>query len=106
MGKQEKLPLEGVAPELRNGLVHHAAGRPFDAGQCYQGPLQHDATNAEALLLLGILARQTRQADAAIRLTTLAAGLRPDRARFRLQVALSYLAAGDGKAARQQCQTA
>ena len=102
MDRQQNPP--DLAPDLRRGLAHHAAGRLLMAAQSYQHAYRQDPASAESLLLLGIVARQSGQTEAAIRLTTLAAERRPERVRFRLQVALAYLAAGDKEAARVWCQ--
>jgi hypothetical protein len=44
--------------ELAEGLRHHGAGRLAEAAQCYRQAINMDSANADAFLLMGILARQ------------------------------------------------
>ena len=93
-----------LSPAIRDGLRHHAAGRLLEASRCYQQALQHDSADAEALVLLGVLARQSGKHEAAIRLTALAVELRPENAGFRLSLAEAHLAAGEIEAAESRCR--
>lgn len=102
----EQDPERRLQPELQRGLAHQAAGRILDAAQCYQRAHHQDPEDTDALLLLGILARQAKQHEAAIRLTALAVTRRPGDAVFHLNLALAYFSAGDLNAAEQCCRRA
>lgn len=54
-----------IEDDLRQGLVHHRAGRAAEAKDCYRKVLAADPDNAEALHLLGVLALQAGNWDAA-----------------------------------------
>jgi tetratricopeptide (TPR) repeat protein len=95
MAEIADLPEAAFAPLLREGLRHHAGGRLTEAAVCYQGAHDKNPEDPDALLLLGIVARQNRQFPAAVRLTTLAAGLRPQAAHIHLNLALAYLGGRD-----------
>ncbi len=98
-------PLPGpcLSPFVRQGLEHHRAGRVQEAAKCYQRAQAENPGDADALALLGILARQSRRWEDAIRLTTLALERRPDHAGFRLSLAQAYLLAGDTDSADACC---
>ncbi len=51
-------PAAGYDPELSAGARHHEAGRFREAEQLYRRVLHRDPNNAEALNLLGVLARR------------------------------------------------
>jgi tetratricopeptide (TPR) repeat protein len=93
-----------LASAVRNGLRHHAAGRLLEASRCYQRALQEDSADADALVLLGLLARQTGKYEAAIRLTALAVEMRPGNAGFLVSLAQAHLAAGDFEGAESCCR--
>ncbi len=57
-----------VPPTLREGIDHHRAGRLSEAAAIYRRILSADPRHAEAMHLLGVVAHQTGQHDAAIRL--------------------------------------
>jgi tetratricopeptide (TPR) repeat protein len=84
---------------LREGLKLHGAGRLAEAAERYQQAHLADADDPEALLMLGILARQSNQPTAAIELTMQAVHLRPRRAHYHLNLGLAYFANGDYEAA-------
>jgi tetratricopeptide (TPR) repeat protein len=106
MPEIEELSAPHLASTLREGLVHQAAGRLAEAAECYRRAYLDDPADAEALLLLGILARQTKQFFAAVRLTALAAERRPDAAHIHLNLALARLAAGEVHLAASSCRHA
>jgi tetratricopeptide (TPR) repeat protein len=58
----------GVAGLLGAGLIHHEAGRLAEAEACYRRVLAVQPDQADALHLLGVLARQLRRADVAVEL--------------------------------------
>lgn len=103
-GQAERV--ERPAASVREGLVHQGAGRLLQAAQCYQRALQENARDADALLLLGVLARQTGRPDTAVRLTALALELRPGAAGFHLALAQAFLAARDYGQAEACCRRA
>ncbi len=53
---------------LRMAAEHHRAGRRADAASLYREVLQLDARNADALFLLGVLAREEGRLEEAQRL--------------------------------------
>ncbi|MGH7178706.1 MAG: tetratricopeptide repeat protein [Tepidisphaeraceae bacterium] len=65
---------------LDSALAHHRAGRFVEAETVYRAILDQDPDQPETLNLLGALALQVRQFDAAIELTRKAASLRPELA--------------------------
>jgi protein O-GlcNAc transferase len=91
---------------LAEGLLHHAARRLPEAAECYRCAYLENPADADALLLLGIVARQTKQFAAAIQRTTLAAQRRPQAAHIHLNLALAYLAAGETHLAAASCRHA
>lgn len=101
-GKQE---MEGsLSAAVRGGLACHAAGRLLRAAQFYQQALRDDPRDADALVLLGLVARQSRRYEEAIRLTEAAVELRPGHTGFRLSLAQACLAAGKTSAAENWCR--
>jgi tetratricopeptide (TPR) repeat protein len=90
---------------LREGLRLHGAGHLAEAARCYQQAHLDDTGDPEALLMLGILARQTNQPAAAVELAAQAVHLRPHRAHYHLNLGLAYFAAGDYGAA-EACYSA
>lgn len=88
---------------VRQGLEHHRAGRLLEAAQCYQRAHGENPADADALALLGVLARQSGRVEDAIRLTILALEHRPRHAGFRLSLAQAYLLARDTDAAEDCC---
>jgi len=106
MGKPDPNGTERLSTGVLAGLTHHRAGRLVEAAQAYQQALRESGTDADALLLLGLLARLTGRRQAAIRLTALAVELRPKSAGFHLSLAQAYLADGNGVAAAESCRKA
>ncbi|MGC2621106.1 MAG: tetratricopeptide repeat protein, partial [Acidobacteriaceae bacterium] len=98
--------LKQLSPEVRAGLAHHRAGRLLEAAQEYQRALCEDGPDADALLLLGMLARIKGNHEASVRLTVEAVRLRPLSASFHLSLGQAHLANGNGKAAISACRRA
>jgi protein O-GlcNAc transferase len=65
---------------LQQGLRHHQAGRFPDAEAAYRQILARDPNDAEALHLLGMLAKQAGQFETAIQLLRQAIRLKPSHA--------------------------
>jgi protein O-GlcNAc transferase len=61
-------------------LEHHRAGRLAEAERGYRGILQRQPQHADSLNLLGVIALQTGNLDAALALVQRAVALRPDAA--------------------------
>jgi len=91
---------------LREGLKLHGAGRLAEAAEHYQQAHLANSDDPEALLMLGILARQSNQPTAAIELTKRAVRLRPRRAHYHLNLGLAYFAAAEYEAAENCYQIA
>ena len=106
MGKPDPNGTERLSTGVLAGLTHHRAGRLVEAAQAYQQALRESGTDADALLLLGLLARLTGRRQAAIRLMALAVELRPLSAGFQLSLGQAYLADGNGVAAAESCRRA
>jgi tetratricopeptide (TPR) repeat protein len=106
MGKPDPNGTERLSTGVLAGLTHHRAGRLVEAAQAYQQALRESGTDADALLLLGLLARLTGRRQAAIRLMALAVELRPLSAGFHLSLGQAYLADGNGVAAAESCRKA
>ena len=101
------LPMQDLQQaEIARGLRHHGAGRLADAAQCYRQALSADSTNADALLLMGILARQAKRFPQAVALTLAAVRLRPEAAHFHLNLGHAYGCAKEVKLAEQSYRTA
>lgn len=88
-----------IGSELRRGLEHHAARRLADAEAEYRKVLREDPRNSEAILLLGIVARQSGQPGKAVELLSLAAALRPETPHYYWNLGLACSDAGDTNAA-------
>jgi tetratricopeptide (TPR) repeat protein len=84
---------------MRLGMEHHAARRLTEAALEYRRILEGDPQNAEALLLLGIVARQSGQAQAAVKLLSAAVSLAEGAAHIHLNLGHAHRDAGDGAAA-------
>lgn len=69
-----------LSQALQIALDHHQAGRVAEAEDIYRRILGADPEYADAVQLLGVLAAQTGQVEAAVRRLRLAAALRPDSA--------------------------
>ena len=74
----EELPVDqSFAPALREGLIHHGRGRLPEAALCYQRAYEQNSGDADALVLLGIVARQVKHVTAAVAFSKLAVEQRP-----------------------------
>jgi len=102
----EELAVDQFAPALREGLRHHGSGRLPEAATCYQRAYEDDPSDADALLLLGIVARQVKHFAAAIAFTKMAIAQRPRAAHIHLNLALAYLAAQELDEAKKCCSQA
>jgi tetratricopeptide (TPR) repeat protein len=90
---------------LAEGLKRHAAGNFAAAARCYQQALNQTPRNPDALLLLGIIARQTQQFKEAIALTKAAIEQRP-AAHYFLNLAHAQRGAGNLAEAEVACRKA
>jgi tetratricopeptide (TPR) repeat protein len=96
------IPFHGAqrfSPSLMEGLKHHGGGRLLEAALCYQSVLNPAGDTAtpdpDALLLLGIVARQSRYFPQAIQLTRAAVEQRPSAVHYMVNLAHSYRCAGE-----------
>ena len=99
---RNQVPAEASLGRLAEGLRRHGAGDLATAARCYQQALHQSPRNPDALLLLGILARQTRHFPEAIALTRAAIALRA-APHFYLNLAHAHRCAGDMAAAEDAC---
>jgi tetratricopeptide (TPR) repeat protein len=85
--------LTTVPEALTAALRHHQAGRLSEAGSLYREVLAIEPANADALHLLGVIARQTGHSEAAVAMIGRAISLNPRAAPFHgnLGVALAEL---------------
>jgi tetratricopeptide (TPR) repeat protein len=90
---------------LAEGLKRHAAGNFAAAARCYQQTLQQSPRNPDALLLLGIIARQTLQFKEAIALTKAAIEQR-SAPHYFLNLAHAQRGAGNLAEAEKACRKA
>lgn len=67
-----------MSERLAEGLAHHQAGRLDEAQFAYRSLLELDAQSVDALHLLGVVALQKGEVDAAIDFIARAVALRPD----------------------------
>ncbi|MFT4112818.1 tetratricopeptide repeat protein [Silvibacterium sp.] len=93
-----------LSQPLQEGLRHHGAGRFGDAAVLYQQALDTHPDDPEALLLLGILARQARRPRQAVELLSIAARQRPEAAHVQLNLAKSWLDLGVLEEAARACR--
>lgn len=106
MEGREPSAFASLALGVREGLPHHAAGRLLEASRCYQKAFQQYADDADALALMGLIARQSGQWQAAIQLAARAVELRPGNAGFAVSLAEAYLSAVDPAAGNQAAEQA
>lgn len=83
-----------VEQMFQQALGHHQAGRLTEAEAIYRKVLARNASNAEALHLLGCVAGQLRRLDEAIDLIGRAVKVAPGRAQFYGNLGLFLRAAG------------
>jgi tetratricopeptide (TPR) repeat protein len=72
----------------------HRRGRFVEAERIYRRILQTEPNHPDALHLLGLIAREAGQTEAAIQLIQRAIGISPDTASFRSNLAMIYEQAG------------
>src|SRR5579862_3985322 len=75
-----------IQQALNVALEHHRAGRLHEAEKIYRQILAQQPRHAEALHLLGVIAYQVGQVDAAIDLLRQALAVRPDFAEAHSQL--------------------
>jgi protein O-GlcNAc transferase len=71
---------------LQAGLSHHQAGRLADAETFYRQILQREPKHADALHLLGVIAYQVQQYDAAVHLFEQAIAAKPDNPAYHVNL--------------------
>ena len=94
------------SPFVREGLLYHGQGELLKAADYYRKAHFTDAQDADALLLLGVIARQTKQFAASVQLIARALTLRPQAAHCHVNLGLAHFAAGEMDTARSCYQCA
>jgi predicted O-linked N-acetylglucosamine transferase (SPINDLY family) len=74
---------QSVDQSFALALAHHRAGRLGEAERCYRAILLREPQHADSLNLLGVIALQTGNVEAAFELVQRAVALRPDAAACR-----------------------
>src|SRR2546423_1391769 len=82
-----------VVRAMREAVGHHQAGRFAQAKQIYRRVLAEEPRNADAIHLLGVLAHQTKNHQAAAELISRAITIRP-QAEFFVNLAEAYRGMG------------
>jgi len=67
---------------FQKGMDHHKAGRLAEAEQCYRKILKHQPNHSESLCLLGYVAYQVGQYEAALKLFERAIAVKPGHAPY------------------------
>jgi tetratricopeptide (TPR) repeat protein len=83
-------PIADSARLLAEATEFHRAGRLVEAERIYRRILHQEPANPDALHLLGLVARQAGQGEAAIRLLRQAIANNPDAAPYRAHLAMMY----------------
>ena len=83
-----------ISERLAEAVRHHQAGRLGEAERIYREILQADANQPDALHLLGVIAHQSGQHEAAVALIGRAVGLKPDAAAYHGNLSAACKAAG------------
>jgi tetratricopeptide (TPR) repeat protein len=104
--KPESIPDSRLSQAVREGLAQHRAGRLLEAAKSYQQAHRENPRDADALFLLGALARQTGRNDAAIGLIAEAVKLRPGNSGFHAALAQAQVMRGDAAGAEFECRRA
>lgn len=94
-----------LSPQIAEGLLFHGKGDLASAARSYRDSLNENPRNPEALLLLGILARQTGQFAKSAMLIEAAISLHPTPQGY-LNLAHALRAAGNLAEAEQACHAA
>lgn len=88
-----------AAERLQQGLDHHRAGRLREADAQYRAVLKEEPRHPDALYLMGVLALQVGDAQAAVRLFTEATAVRPGDPEVRNMCGEAQRELGDPDAA-------
>jgi tetratricopeptide (TPR) repeat protein len=91
---------------FQSGLRLHGSGRLQEAEQIYRQVLAAAPRHADSLHMLGVIASQTGQPQAAIACIDQAIAIRPSEALFHVNRAGALLALGQLEAARDACHEA
>lgn len=91
---------------FQSGARQHAAGRLAEAEQVFREILVAEPTHADSLHMLGVVALQSSQPQAAIACIDQAIALRPSVARYHVNRASALLAQGEMEAALAGCREA
>ena len=91
---------------FRHGSQLHAAGRLAEAEATYRQVLLAVPRHAGSLHMLGVLALQSGQADAALELIAQAIAVRPAEAIYHVNRATALLAKGAAEEAAAECRHA
>ena len=83
-----------VSVLIQNGIQHHNSGKFTDAETCYRRVLEIDPENPDANHLLGLIAHQMGESEAAILLISKAIRLKPDDAAYYENLAKIQLELG------------
>src|SRR5438270_5532221 len=95
-----------VQRALELALQHHQAGRLAEAEPIYRRVLAQEPNNVDALHLLGMIALQVGQHDAAIDLIRRAISLNPRVPDYHNNLGMAYLGKGQHAAAVAAFRTA
>src|SRR3954469_23404560 len=88
------MPQPSIDQALATAVEHHSAGRLAEAESIYRQVLQQQPDNPNALHLLGLIALDTGQPDAAIALIRRAVAVRPQTAALHMSLGRACEAAG------------
>lgn len=100
-------PKAPTASEIIKGaFAHHGQGRLGEAEAGYRQALALEPNNADALNLLGVLALQAGNAQAAAEFTGRAVNSKPDNPEYRANLGAALMAMNQIEPARQHLETA
>lgn len=91
---QDTETYQAGTPLLQAGLTHHRAGRLQEAARCYEHLLEVQPLNADALNLLGVIARQQNDLDTSERLILRAIRQNADMATYHHHLGKTYAQMG------------
>jgi tetratricopeptide (TPR) repeat protein len=95
-----------IEAHFQSGVRLHGAGRLQEAEQVYRQIIAADPGHADSLHMLGVIASQCGQPEAAVACINRAIAVRPSAAIFHVNRASALLALGRLDAAEQACRTA
>src|SRR5579863_5569467 len=95
-----------AVPTIREGLVHHRAGRLAEAEEVYRHVLSCQPDNADALHLLGVVLFRNSRQEEALELIARAVALKPGMAEFHSNLAMVFGALGRLDECVQACREA